>query len=109
MHLDVIPRKTDRACEALRERNALPRNQRLFLIMVDGHKSLRDLSEAAAQLGIDGVALASMVNAGLFHWQRSDVVPESGASPISETAARRRTATQQRGPSALPSLAATKF
>ena len=105
MHLDDIPRKTDRAREALLQRNALPRNQRLFLIMVDGCKSLRDLSEAAAQLGINGVALASMVNAGLVQWQRRDVLSEPGASPISETAA----ATEQQAPTPLPSLAATKF
>ena len=109
MHLDDIPRKTDRAREALLQRNALPRNQRLFLIMVDGCKSLRDLSEAAAQLGINGVALASMVNAGLVQWQRRDVVSEPGASPISETVGRTAAATEHQAPTPLPSLAATKF
>jgi hypothetical protein len=68
MHLDVIPSKTDRAREVLLRRDALPRNQRLFLVMIDGRKSLRELAEAARELDIDNVALASMVNAGLVQW-----------------------------------------
>lgn len=72
MHLDVIPCKTDLARSMLQRRDTLPRPQRLFLIMIDGHKSLRELSEAATQLGIDNVALAALANAGLIQWSRDD-------------------------------------
>ena len=75
MHLDTIPRKTDLARNMLQGRDTLPRAQRLFLIMIDGRKSLRELSEPAARLGIDNVALASLANAGLIHWSRDEASP----------------------------------
>lgn len=68
MHLDIVLSKTERGRRALQHREALPRPQRLFLIMIDGHKSLRELSAAAKELGIDSVALAAMANKGLIHW-----------------------------------------
>lgn len=80
MHLDVIPRKTDLACHVLRHAGAIPRAQRQFLHLIDGHKSLRDLSESATQLGIDNVALASLANAGLIHWSRDEAVPITQAT-----------------------------
>lgn len=73
MHLDVIPRKTDLARDMLQRRDTLPRSQRMFLIMIDGRKSLRELSDAAQQLGINNAALASLANAGLIHWSRDEV------------------------------------
>ncbi len=76
MHLDVVPRKTDLARDMIQRRHTLPRSQRMFLIMIDGRKSLRDLSEAASQLGIDNAALASLANAGLIQWSRDDSAPE---------------------------------
>ncbi len=74
MHLDIVPRKTELARDMLQRRDTLPRPQRLFLIMIDGHKSLRELSEAARQLGIDNAALAKLANAGLIQWSRDDGV-----------------------------------
>ncbi len=96
MHLDVIPRKTELARDMLQRRDAMPRSQRMFLIMVDGRKSLRDLSSAAAQLGIDNVALASLANAGLIQWSRDEgaatdrshaptSLPESEAPPAARS------------------------
>lgn len=72
MNLDIVPTMTARARATLLQRDALPRNQRLFLMLVDGRSTLRELSGAANHLGIDSGAFASMVNAGLMGWQRSD-------------------------------------
>ena len=103
MHLDIVPNKTARAREVLLRRDALPHNQRLFLIMIDGQKSLRDLSQAASQLGIDSVALAALVNAGLVAWHGGEGGAASGAG-------RAPAATPEgHAPRSLPSLAAAKL
>ena len=89
MHLDIVPHKTDLARDMLQRRDTLPRSQRMFLIMIDGRKSLRDLSEAAQQLGIDNAALARLANAGLIHWSRDEIEaegPRPVATPIQEPA-----------------------
>lgn len=65
MHIDAVLRKTDRACLALQTTHALPQRLRQFLLMVDGQKSLRELSPAAKAMGVDHAALAAMVNRGL--------------------------------------------
>ena len=85
MDLDVILTKTALARELLQRRDTLPRSQRLFLIMVDGRKSMRDLSEAAIQLGIDGSALATLANAGLIKWSR-EATSSDRAQPASKPA-----------------------
>jgi hypothetical protein len=99
---DVIPRKTERAREALKARAALPHNQRMFLIMVDGRKSLRELAQVAGQLGIDEQALAAMARDGLLQLRRppgAPVPPAVVAEPEPAPAA----------PRALPSMAAVKL
>ena len=105
MHLGVIPCKTDRARDALLRRDSLPRNQRMFLIMIDGRKSLRDLSEAADQLGIDSVALSSMVNAGLIRWQEGP----GATAPVPAPAASAPSQPPRAVAKAAPSLAAAKL
>jgi len=102
MHPDVIPRKTERARTLLLQRDALPRSRRLFLIMIDGQKSLRDLSDAARQLGIDSAMIASMVNAGLVQWQRDEPAPLPAKRVVA-------TATAGQTPAPSFSLAAAKF
>jgi hypothetical protein len=79
MHLDIIPSKTPLAREVLLRRDALPRAQCLFLAMVDGTKSLRELSESALQLGIGPAALAALVNAGLLQWSREGACAAASA------------------------------
>jgi hypothetical protein len=69
MHADAIPYKTELARNTLQQRDALPRGHRLFLIMVDGQKSLRQLAEAAKHLDIDDLVLRSLVESGLIQWQ----------------------------------------
>ena len=88
--LDAVPCKTERARAVLQQRDALPRGRRLFLIMVDGRRPLRDLAEAARGLGIDDDALAAMVADGLLRWQGTAAAPAAPlAAPASEPAAPR--------------------
>lgn len=84
MHASSIPRKTELARAVLQSRE-FPgtRAQRLFLIMVDGRKPLRELAEAAAQLNIDDASLQALVDAQLLEW-----VPRStGRKSADESAA----------------------
>ena len=84
MHLDTVLRKTDRARDLLRQQDALPRAQRLFLALLDGATPLRALHDPARQLGIDATALARLANAGLIEWSRSDEIVLRGgpAQPV---------------------------
>ena len=82
--LDAVPCKTERARAALQQRETLPRARRLFLIMVDGRRPLRDLAEAARGLGIDDDALAAMVEDDLLRWQGA----APPAAPVAPTPAR---------------------
>jgi hypothetical protein len=66
MRLDTVLCKTALARELLQQRDTIPRHQRLFIIMVDGQKTLGELAAAAKQLGIDHTALSAMVNSGLL-------------------------------------------
>ena len=66
MLADAIPCKTALARQSLLQRDALPRAHRLFLILIDGQKSLRQLSVASRQLGIDHATLEALTHAGLI-------------------------------------------
>ncbi len=108
--LDAIPRKTERAREALKERAALPHNQRLFLIMVDGRKSLRELAEPAERLGIDRRALAAMAHGGLLQLRKPPAGPPSTISTFGDESLPFAEAEPERTPPRpMPSLAATKL
>lgn len=85
MLASAIPRKTEHAKLVLQGRD-FPgtRAQRLFLIMVDGRKPLRELAGPASHLGIDEAALQQLLDAGLIEW-----VPRTTqrSAPAADTAA----------------------
>ncbi|MEK8034012.1 hypothetical protein AACH06_24575 [Ideonella sp. DXS29W] len=68
MHMDVVLRPTKLASTALSAGMLIPRSHRQFLQLLDGRKTLRDLSDAARDMGVDHSALATMVNRGLISW-----------------------------------------
>src|SRR5262245_12053583 len=119
MHSSAIPRKTELAKVVLQGRD-FPgtRAQRSFLIMVDGRKPLRELAEAAEQLGVDDAAVTALVDAGLIEWvrrpsERAASAGSNGPQP-SPTRATSGTAAQPRrapvAPARAPrSMAATKM
>ena len=91
MHLDTVLCKTELARELLLRRDSIPRHQRSFIIMVDGQKTLGELSEAAKQLGVDHSVLSVMVNSGLLQprvepsrLRNRDVRPPAAPAPPSQ-------------------------
>lgn len=101
MRPDAIPRKTERGRQALGGRE-FPgtRAQRLFLIMVDGHKSLRELAAAAEQLRLDGQALRELVDRGLMDW--APPARASAPKPPAPAAGHPAGATEPRDGAGLP-------
>ncbi|GAA0755094.1 hypothetical protein LRH25_29195 [Ideonella azotifigens] len=109
MNPDAIPCKTELARELLRQRNALPRSQRLFLIMIDGRQPLRHFAQAAAQLGIGASALNNLVSDGLLQWGANQPAPGQKAAAPLPAEPEPPTASPQRAPAPMPSLAAAKM
>ncbi len=73
MNLHAVPGKTELGKQLLRQRaSSINRSQRAALIMIDGSKTLLQLTSILQALGLDERDLHQLTDAGLIEWKGRD-------------------------------------